>query len=47
MRATVAADIRSIFNSQDLAHAEASLAELALPQQNKIPNTQNQQQTAA
>ena len=28
MRASVAADIRSIFNSEDLAHAEARLAQL-------------------
>lgn len=30
MRATAAADIRSIFNSQDLPHAEARLAELVV-----------------
>ena len=37
MRASVAADIRSIFNSQDLAHAEARLSELVVKHEKTAP----------
>ena len=37
MRASVAADIRSIFNSEDLAHAEARLAQLVVKYQKTAP----------
>jgi transposase-like protein len=38
MRATVAADIRGIFNSQDLPHAEARLAELVVKYEKTAPS---------
>lgn len=37
MRASVAADIRSIFNSEDLAHAEARLAQLVVKYEKTAP----------
>jgi transposase-like protein len=37
MRASVAADIRSIFNSEDLVHAEERLAQLVVKYQKTAP----------